>query len=365
MLKLLFCGDTVPTPETAPDFAAGNAQALFFDILPHFAAADRVVLNLECALTEFDGAIRKFGPNIKGPVESAKTLKSAGVTDCCLANNHMLDFGVQGMRDTVAALENADLNWFGAGEDDTDACRPYIMEENGCKIGIVAVVEHEYTYALPNRPGAAPFDPFDTMVAVSQLKKECDAVVVLYHGGKEHCEYPSPRLRKACHAMAKLGADLVLCQHSHIIGCAEEIDGCTIVYGQGNFHFIRDAYMTNPGWGKGLMVRVDFDGKFRLEYIPVVVEGHGIRLADETEKAEILSGFAARSETLRDGRWLEGWKEFCKTVQESYTNSVRSAFSNPDDPAKLEHFAHYLDCEAHTDVYRELFPTWHRASLEP
>ncbi len=359
MIKLLFCGDTVPTDDNEHLFKAGDNAALFHDVLPKFAEADRVIINLECALTETDGAIRKFGPNIKGPTQSAQTLRDAGVTDCGLANNHMLDFGVRGMRDTIAAIEKAGMGWFGAGENDRDACKPYIIEQNGHKIGILAVVEHEYTYALPDQPGAAPFDPFDTMVDIANLKKECDAVVVLYHGGKEQCEYPSPRLRKACHAMAKLGADLVLCQHSHIIGCTEDVGESTIVYGTGNFNFVRFRYASTIGWTRGLMVRADFDGKFHLSYIPVVMEGYGIRLANEQEKEEILAGFAARSETLHDGRWLEGWNAFCEGAKENYMGSLRNAFTPESTEQQTHHFAHYLDCEAHTDVYRQLFPTWH------
>lgn len=364
MLKLLFCGDTVPTDDTAPLFAAGDVDALFSDVTLLFRTADRVIVNLECALTETDGAIRKFGPNIKGPTASAATLRKAGVTDCGLANNHMLDFGVAGMRDTIRALDAQHLHWFGAGENDTDARKPLIIEQNGLRVGILAVVEHEYTYALPDQPGAAPFDPFDTLTDIAALKRECDAVVVLYHGGKEQCEYPSPRLRKACHAMARLGADLVLCQHSHIIGCAEEYEGATIVYGQGNFNFVKSQYAHLSGWNSGLMVHVAFDPDMKVSFTPVVSTGHGIRLAQDSEKQAILDGFAARSETLRDGRWLDGWRAFCADVKESYTASVRDAFTDPENPRMLEHFAHYLDCEAHTDVYRELFKTWHAAQTD-
>ncbi len=359
MIRLLFCGDTVPTEDNAHLFKAGDSAALFHDVLPCFAEADRVIVNLECALTETDGAIRKFGPNIKAPVESAQTLRNAGVTDCSLANNHMLDFGVRGMRDTIAAIERSGMDWFGAGENDADARKPFIIEQNGHRIGILAVVEHEYTYALPDQPGAAPFDPFDTIVDIAKLKKECAAVVVLYHGGKEQCEYPSPRLRKACHAMAQLGADLVLCQHSHIIGCTENVGDSVIVYGTGNFSFVQFKYAEKAGWTRGLMVKADYDGRFHIEYIPVVMEGRGIRLATEREKKDILAGFARRSQTLQDGSWLAGWAAFCESVRSLYTDSVRNAYADERDERRLHRFAHYLDCEAHLDVYRQMYPTWH------
>ena len=364
MLKLLFCGDTVPTDDTGALFAAGDVDALFSDVAPVFQPADRVIVNLECALTESEGAIRKCGPNLKGPTASAATLRKAGVTDCSLANNHMLDFGVTGMRDTIRALDAQGLRWFGAGENDVDARRPLLIHQLGRRGGVLAVVEQEYTYALPNQPGAAPFDPFDTLTDVAALRRECDAVVLLYHGGKEQCEYPSPRLRKACQAMARLGADLVLCQHSHIIGCAEEYEGSTIVYGQGNFNFVKAAYANLVGWNTGLMVHVTFDPGMHVTYTPVVSTGHGIRLAQGEEKQALLGGFAARSEMLRDGRWLDGWRTFCESKKDLYTATVRNAYVDADDPRRLETFAHYLDCEAHTDVYRELYKTWHASQTD-
>lgn len=364
MLKLLFCGDTVPTPDNSHLFAAGDLDALFNDVAPVFKTAERVIVNLECALTETEGAIRKFGPNIKGPTASAATLRKVGVTDCGLANNHMLDFGVAGMRDTIKALDEQGLNWFGAGENDVEARKPLIIEKDGFRVGILAVVEHEYTYALPDQPGAAGFDPFDALTDIAALKKTCDAVVMLYHGGKEQCEYPSPRLRKACQAMARMGADLVLCQHSHIIGCMEEYEGSKIVYGQGNFHFVREKYSHEKGWTRGLMTHVTFDPGMHLSFTPVVATDVGIRLAQGEEKQAILDGFAERSEMLHDGRWLEGWRAFCEMKKDIYTATVRNAYADPDDESKLENFAHYLDCEAHTDVYRELYKTWHASKTD-
>ncbi len=306
-------------------------------------------------MTDSERAIRKFGPNLKGPVQTAKTLRDAGVTDCTLANNHILDFGVGGLHDTQRLLDEAGIAWFGVGEQAEEAKKPYYIEADGKKIAILAFNEHEYTYALENQAGAAPFDPFDAMTRIVEVKKTADYLIVLYHGGKEQCEYPSPRLREACRTMVKLGADIVLCQHSHVIGCAETHEGGTIVYGQGNFHFVYDP--CSPGWARGLMVEVDVGEKLALRYIPVVSGTQGIDLADEAEAQEIMDGFDARSQMLKDGRWLEGWQRYVRENSEVYLNCVKNALSGEDKTREL--MAHYLDCEAHLDMLRELFKTWH------
>ena len=108
----------------------------------------------------------------------------------------------------------------------------------GVRVGVCAVCEHEYSYvAQPARLQPIRIR-FITPGDVRALKSRCDLVVVMYHGGKEQCEYPSPRLRGACRALAEAGADIVLTQHSYCIGCREEYAGAEIVYGEGNFSFV-------------------------------------------------------------------------------------------------------------------------------
>ncbi|MBR3195661.1 MAG: CapA family protein [Clostridia bacterium] len=193
---VIFGGDIAPSDASRELFREKKTQTLFTDIIPVLKEADNVIVNLETALTDKDLTIRKHGPNIKGPVEMAQVLKEAGVTACGLANNHIFDFGVTGLRDTFSAIDAAGMDRFGAGENEEEACRPYFFTAGDKKIAVIAVVEHEYTYAQGDRPGAAPFDPFDTMVRIRDAKKESDYVVVMYHGGKEQCEYPSPRIHK-------------------------------------------------------------------------------------------------------------------------------------------------------------------------
>ena len=56
---------------------------------------------------------KKFGPNIKGPIESAETISALGITEVALANNHVFDFGIEGLNDTLKALDEAGISYFG------------------------------------------------------------------------------------------------------------------------------------------------------------------------------------------------------------------------------------------------------------
>ena len=220
-VKISICGD-VSTTQSAELFKSRDVDKLFGDVRYAFLNSDRVIVNLECVLTEKETPIVKKGPNLKGPIETAEVLKSIGVTDCAISNNHIMDYGISGINDTKAALLSAGLNYTGFGENYEDSRKNLILEKDGKRIAVIAVCEHEYCYALENRLGARPFDPFDTIEDIRSAKAECDHVIVLYHGGREQSPYPSPRLRKAARAMARAGADAVLCQHSHSVQAREK-----------------------------------------------------------------------------------------------------------------------------------------------
>ena len=357
-MRAILCGDFVPTAASVPAFEAGDLAALLGDTLDVLRAGDIAVANLECALTDRNAPIRKCGPNLKGKPGYARVLRDAGFTHLGLSNNHTFDFGEAGMRDTVAAVQAAGMAPFGYGENDQDSRKPLFIEKEGKTLAIVAVCEHEYSYALRDRFGANPFDPFDTMEDIAEAKKRADWVVVRYHGGKEQCEYPSPRLRKACHAMARAGADLVLCQHSHCIGCRETYHGAQIVYGQGNFNFVK--YMDHPHWHSGLMLDVTFGDGVEVTYLPVVAGDTGVSLAHGAEKDDILAGFEARSRVLLDETaWLATWEAFCRSMP-NYISAVKDAYTGvPEGEACRQVFPHYLDCEAHLDVLKTIYKTWH------
>ena len=356
-MKLLIGADVVPTSATEQLFIDGDTKALFGDVCALAAQADRVIINLECALTDYDGKIKKFGPNIKGSPACVNALKNLGVTDVMLSNNHVFDFGIKGLRDTMAALDGAGLPYTGIGENDTDSRKPYFFECEGKRIGIVNVCEHEYTYALPNRIGANPFDPFLTMQDIRAAKKECDYLLVIYHGGKEHCRYPSPRLVNLCHEMVYCGADVVLTQHSHCIGTYECFEGAHIVYGQGNFCFSYPEYTDkSDGWYTSLLVELNIEDGVKIKFYPIYDTYHGCDLARGAKADEIMTAFEERNKSMLDGTWRDGWHEFCVHPDRAY---YHDKIINACETEQQKHgFAHYLDCEAHTDVWRELYPTW-------
>ncbi len=353
-MRISIGGDISITDACRELFAAKKTSELFSDVTGVFASCDHNIVNLECAVTDKDTPIKKYGPNLKAPLGTIDVLKEAGVTHCSLSNNHIYDFGIPGLKDTISELEKNDITYTGIGKNEIDARKDLIISGEK-KIAVISVCEHEYSYALPDRCGARVYDPYDTTDDIISAKKNADYVVVIYHGGKEHCRYPSPRLMKLCRSMVHHGADVVLCQHSHCIGCYEEYRGAHILYGQGNFHFVYPSGQNHDSdmWCTGLLAVLDFSDKCEIEFIPTVIDGNGIRLADESEKERLLKELRERSLSLHDGTWKSHWNEFCV--------ENKAMYERPLNPEMTDWFAHGLDCEAHSDVWRELYKTWHVA----
>ena len=354
-MKLIIGGD-VSIRDSWELFDGCQEKELFNDIIDVFNSADRVMVNLECAVTDKETPIKKIGPNLNAPKGTIKTLKKAGVTDCVLSNNHIFDFGKLGAIDTINELEKQGISYTGFGKNEEDSRKNMIINDGDKKIAVIAVCEHEYTYALKDRMGARPYDPYDTNDDIFEAKKENDYVIVIYHGGKEDCRYPSPRLLKACRSMVKHGADVVLCQHSHAIGCYEEYMGSHILYGQGNFHFVwKKAENRQDGgamWNTGLLVKLDFCNGVKIEILPCMVDVLGIRLAKGEEKEKLLKELEERNQELKNGTWEEKWHEFA-VGQQRYKIVPEELY---------EEIAHFIDCEAHTDVCREIYKTYNHTN---
>lgn len=359
-MKLLFGADLVPTPITEKGFIEKNHKLVWGDIDTVVKDYDRFIVNLECALTREEKGIRKFGPCIKADPLCADSIKDFGVTDVMLANNHVFDFGKKGFVDTMENLDRVGIPYSGVGKNDEDSRKIYYIEDKDVKIAIVNVCEHEYSYALPDRMGTNPYVPFKTMRDIKNAKKNADHVIVIYHGGKEHSRYPSPRLMEHMREMVLSGASVVLTQHSHCIGCYEEYEGGHIVYGQGNLNFV--APTTRETWKTSLMVGVDVTkDSVKLDFHPIYQKEDGMELATGEKEKEIMDAFCARNEELKNGEWINGWNAFVKEMEGMYTYmlSPQYAIDFKNEEQGKQVFAHFIDCEAHLDVVRELYRSWH------
>lgn len=318
-MSIVIGADLVPTKSNVELFEKGDIDTLIGSELKDIILnADYRIFNLEIPLTDESNPIKKCGPNLIAPTKCISAYKAMNIDLLTLANNHILDQGKKGLESSIETLKSAGISYVGVGDSIKDASKPKIICCNGKKIGIYACVEHEFTVATEIDSGANPIDLLETPDHIVELKKQCDYVIVLYHGGKEQYRYPSPNLHKTCRKLVEKGADLVICQHSHCIGCKEEYLQGTIVYGQGNFLFDDEE---NEYWQTSLLIMLSSD--FEVKYIPLKKTGNSVRLAKGAEAENILEQFNIRSEEILDSdKVYQHYSELADQYKNHYLFSV-------------------------------------------
>lgn len=300
--KIIIGADLVPTKNNFEYFKSGNVEKLIGkELIEKLNQADFKIFNLEVPLTNRETPICKCGPNLWAPTDTIVGLQAINPCFFTLANNHILDQGEQGLFSTMQVLDNANIKYAGAGKNIEEALQPYNIDINGIKVGIYCCAEHEFSIATSTRPGANPFDPLESLDHIVSLKEKCDYVICLYHGGKEHYRYPSPELQKTCRKIIEKGADLVVCQHSHCIGCEEKwLNGC-IVYGQGNFLFDDSD---SRFWQTSVLIEIDLLER-GIKYIPLQKTGSCVKLAGNDEGKKIISEMQTRSKQIQKTEFVE------------------------------------------------------------
>ena len=312
--RVFIGGDICPIGRMSEPFGSGASEAVFGDVLPLIQGCDFAVANLECPLGGPDlEPVAKSGPNLRGPLGAAATLRRAGLGAVGIANNHIMDFGQGGLERTVAACAAAGLGTFGAGTRLAEAREPFIAQVNGARVAFLAIAEDERCLASASGPGANPADPIWVVRTLAEHRGRFDRLVVLMHGGNEGFPYPAPWLRELCRFLVEQGADAVVCQHSHCVGSMERHGNGAILYGQGNFIFDYADHGALGGQGLGIVLAFEEGRPVEVALHPIeqVPGGKGIRLSTAPEA--VLDRLRAQSEVLADPvRYGRAWAAFCE-----------------------------------------------------
>ena len=175
----------------------------------------------------------KDSPLFKTEPEVIFALKKAGFSVLCLANNHILDYGEEGLVDTIKYLKKAEISYFGAGKNENEARKPAIIEKSGVK---VAFFGYTYTYkASKNTPGCPILEEKIIKEDIHNLKDKVDFIVVSFHDGIEYSDYPTPHRVKLARKAIDWGADIVLGHHPHVLQGVEKYKQGFIAHSLGNF----------------------------------------------------------------------------------------------------------------------------------
>lgn len=264
MTTIAFLGDTLIGGTADEVIAAHGYDYPFARIRALWADADLTVINHEGPLTlaAEPAAKEDIGKKrywYKGDPASAHALADAGVRVASLANNHVTDFGPEGLADTIAALDAAGIAHCGAGPSAALARQPAIVEAGGLGVGFLSVMQRyemyvaEGLYATDDQAGVALLDPPQLARDLSALREAVDVCIVLVHWGRNY-RTRTPLQRRLARRIAAAGADLLIGHHPHIPQPVSVVHGVPVLYSLGNgpfgspgrFHSDRPPYGLVP-----------------------------------------------------------------------------------------------------------------------
>lgn len=297
-----FTGDIMIGTDYPFNALPPNDGKTYFDGVRRFFNEDILVGNLEGAITTVKNSpkARMKSKNVyafRMPVRYAKYFKQASFDVLSVANNHALDFTVQGNIDTIRYIEAQGIKTTGLRNKLT------IVERNGIKVGFLG-------YCWYNRFNSI-FDFNAAKKLVSSSKKKVDVLVVYFHGGAEGTKaqrvpkgmerfYNTPRgnLRAFSRVVIDAGADAVVGHGPHVLRGAEWYKGKLIAYSLGNFGTYGRFSLSYPKNISGLL-NLTFDKSGKIQggsIIPTVLVGRGIPQYDSQKRAISIMNRLSRAD---------------------------------------------------------------------
>ncbi|MBE1489872.1 CapA family protein [Plantactinospora soyae] len=303
LLRLAFAGDVHFTGRTLR--LLDEPESAFGRIAPVLRDADLTLLNLETAVTG-RGTPQPKRFHFRAPKSTYAALRAAGVDAASVANNHVLDYGPVGLRDTLDSAAAAKFPVFGAGPNADAAYAPWLTTVRGVRIAVLGMSQvHELSAQwkpTATRPGVAmAFDATRATAAVRAARSQADLVIVFMHWGIEGSSCPSGEMKTFASRMSRAGADIVLGTHAHTLLADGWLGRTYVHYGLGNFLWYGDSKSTDSG-----VLRLTVQGRtvVRNEFLPgtvsrtgqpvLVTGGARERIQDKIGAARRCTGLAAK-----------------------------------------------------------------------
>lgn len=203
--------------------------------------ADIFMLNNEFAYSTRGKEIAEKSYTFRAHPKRVNILKEMGVDIVSLANNHALDFGVDALLDTFTTLDEAGIDYIGAGENMNRAKAPVYYTIEDTTIAYLAASRVIYAmdwYATDSRPGMiGTYDPALFLTCIEEARENSDFVIVYLHWGVERTHEPVQYQKNLAKMYIDAGADAVIGCHPHVMQGIEFYKGKPIAYSLGNYWF--------------------------------------------------------------------------------------------------------------------------------
>jgi poly-gamma-glutamate capsule biosynthesis protein CapA/YwtB (metallophosphatase superfamily) len=273
--------------------------------------SDSVIANLETPLTDlakspFEGE----KPFIhRADIEKTpRCLLDHNVRVVSLANNHVVDYGREGLKQTREALIRHGMSFFGAGLNTEEAAQAYrqdiVVGGETVRLAVFGAFEsrRKYVmkygfYAFPDSPGVSRLASPDLAQRIQRVKRNApDTFVIVFPHWGENYYWRTPKQTRTAYELIDAGADLILGHGSHMLGEVESYAGRWIVYSLGNFVFNAEGKYSEAAPGFSYLARITLSGRAlgleaRLRLYPIVSDNGSPSISLVSSIRQTLAGY--------------------------------------------------------------------------
>lgn len=325
-MEVVFLGDTSFTGKFSSNIL--NGQEIFEpDLVNFFKDSDFCLVNLEGPCTSIES--NRKDVKVTSPSLSIKYLKETGVTHANIANNHILDCGITGFKETLNLLKNNGIEPIGCSKN--VGLNYQILNKDGLKIALIGS-----TQLFTNMPFNASdyidiFDCSATKNLIKELKKSVDWIIFNYHGGEEYTVYPWPKRRAMLLNLFKHGVDLIICHHSHTVQPYEFIEkNKAIFYSLGNFVFDLNNHANKSYINDSIALKIIFtpsEFEFTFKQLKIVPNQGKVFTTD----LPLKNFYNISNDTFNENKWYKDcarvFDERNRVLTDS-SNSPKSSWDN-------------------------------------
>lgn len=308
-IKLSFMGDWAPSSGKTSQIIVQKKETYYADIKEAFINSDLNIVNLETVIG-IPNNTERFGRQFIDTKETLSTLKYSNINVACLANNHILDYGLNGLLQTQEALKNLDIEYIGAGVEKAEVYAPYLYEKDGVKIALINVADGELSNEKYNEGiGSADIDSYHVIDTIRKYNELGYMVILSIHAGIEFLPVPAPFIQKLYRNFVDEGASLIIGHHPHVVQGVEVYKNIPIFYSIGHFSIFRKDSRKQEQIGIIPQVFINKEGISTIEIFPFVINKSSLTKLNGEQLKNFVLEFKQLSELLLDKSSLD---EICK-----------------------------------------------------
>lgn len=337
--------------------------------------SDHFLVNLEAPISTktIVNPVQKGGPNLSmNPNALAPLSKYFQKFILSGANNHIGDFGTEGVMETLQYFDENKLMYIGCGKDSSSAAQPLFLEDN---IALLAIAENEFGIAEENKAGSNGLKIEENLLQIMKLSREGYYVVIYFHGGNEYSPIPNPFIKRLFRSFIDIGAKVVIGNHTHCPQGYETYNKGLIFYSLGNFVFDSGKMNLNTKttiksklrkflkgdipskknfWDFGYMVSLNITATtITYDLIPYTYSDSKINVLSGQIKENFLQYLQTLSNLINDqneysslwNTWTYKYGNYFKKI----INTV-SYIKRGKDPKSFLSFRNLITCESHREI---------------